>query len=179
MEQKKTCLASYFCLKNSGFEISTISDHMIFLQYYFPKFSQMHTGKIRDILDVSLSKQTLSKMQRIIMILWINRSPMQMKNFGTKFSWKSLIDIAAFCGKVKAFFPMLPRVCYQIRPRDAMVRLPDQTNVPLAGAPWAGLGDVGYPIMMTDSKTDMEPLPEWSWMLKYILGAPRSKIYIE
>ena len=37
----KTCLASYFGLKNSGFEISTISDHMIFLQYYFPKFSQV------------------------------------------------------------------------------------------------------------------------------------------
>ena len=69
--------------------------------------------------------------------------------------------------------------CYEIRPRDAMVRLPDQTNVPLAGAPWAGLGDVGYPIMMTDSKTDMEPLPDWSWMLKYILGAPRSMIYVE
>ena len=69
--------------------------------------------------------------------------------------------------------------CHQIRPRDAMLRLPDQTNVPLAGAPWAGLGDVGYPIMMTDSKTDMEPLPDWSWMLKYILGAPRSMIYVE
>ena len=69
--------------------------------------------------------------------------------------------------------------CYQIRPRDAMVRPPDQTNDPLAGAPWAGLGDVGYPIMMTDSKTDMEPFPDWSWMLKYILGAPRSKIYVE
>ena len=37
----KTCLASYFGLKNSGFEISTISDHMVFLQYYFPKFSQV------------------------------------------------------------------------------------------------------------------------------------------
>ena len=43
--------------------------------------------------------------------------------------------------------------CYQIRTRDAMVRRPDQTNVPLAGAPWAGLGDVGYPIMTTDFKT--------------------------
>ena len=69
--------------------------------------------------------------------------------------------------------------CHQIRPRDAMLRLPDQTNVPLAGAPWAGLGDVGYPIMMTDSKTAMEPLPDWSGMLKYILGAPRSMIYVE
>ena len=66
--------------------------------------------------------------------------------------------------------------CHQIRPRDAMVRLPDQTNVPLAGAPWAGLGDMGSPIMMTDSKTDMEPLPDWSGMLMYILGAP---IYVE
>ena len=37
----KICLASYFGLKNSGFEISTISDHMIFLRYYFRKFSKM------------------------------------------------------------------------------------------------------------------------------------------
>ena len=69
--------------------------------------------------------------------------------------------------------------CHQIRPRDAMLRPPDRTNVPLPGAPWAGLGDMGSPIMMTDSKTDMEPLPDWSWMLKYILGAPRSMIYVE
>ena len=69
--------------------------------------------------------------------------------------------------------------CCQIRPRDAMVRLPDQTNVPLAGAPWAGSGDVGYPRMMTDSKTAMEPLPDWSGMLMYILGAPWSMIYVE
>ena len=61
--------------------------------------------------------------------------------------------------------------CHQIRPRDTMLRLPDQINVPLAGAPWAGLADVGYPIMTTDSKTDMEPLPDWSWMSKYTLGA--------
>ena len=33
----------------------------------------------------------------------------------------------------------------------ALLRLPDQTNVPLAGAPWAGSGDMGYPIMMMDS----------------------------
>ena len=76
----------------------------------FNFITEKHTGKIRDILDVSLSKQTLSKMQRIIMILWINRSPMQMKNFGTKFSWKSLIDIARRRIKEKAFFPVLPRV---------------------------------------------------------------------
>ena len=35
------CLASYFGLKNSVFEISTISDHMVVLQYYFPKTSQV------------------------------------------------------------------------------------------------------------------------------------------
>ena len=35
----KICLASYFGLKNSGFEISTIFDHMVFVQYYFPKTS--------------------------------------------------------------------------------------------------------------------------------------------
>ena len=35
---------------------------------------------------------------------------MQMKNFGTKFSWKSLIDIARRRIKEKAFFPVLPRV---------------------------------------------------------------------
>ena len=40
--------------------------------------------------------------------------------------------------------------CHQIRPRDAMLRRPDQTNVPIAGAPWAGLGDMDYPIMMTE-----------------------------
>ena len=74
---------------------------------------------------------------------------------------------------------VVDRPGHQIRPRDAMLRRPDQTNVPLAGAPWAGLGDVGYPIMMTDSKTDMEPLPDWSGMLKYILGVPRSMIYVE
>ena len=52
--------------------------------------------------------------------------------------------------------------CHQIRFCDAMLRLPDQTNVPLAGAPWVGSGDVGYPIMMTDSKMDKEPLPDGS-----------------
>ena len=30
---------------------------------------------------------------------------------------------------------------------------------------------------MTDSKTAMEPHPDWSWMLKYILGAPISIVY--
>jgi len=69
----------------------------------------MHTGKMGDILDVLLSKQTLSIMQKIIMILWINRSQIS-KNFGNKFSWKSLIDIARRLIKEKAFFPVLPRV---------------------------------------------------------------------
>ena len=77
---------------------------------------------------------------------------------------------------------MLPVACH-IHLQQAslwwVLRLPDQTDAPLAAAPWAGLGSVGYPIMMTDSKTDMEPLPDWSGMLKYILGAPRSMIYVE
>ena len=40
-QKLKICLASYFGLKNYVFEISTISDHMVVLQYYFPKTSQV------------------------------------------------------------------------------------------------------------------------------------------
>ena len=39
----------------------------------------------------------------------------------------------------------------QIRPRDAIVRLPDQANVLLAASPWEGLEDGVDTIMTTDS----------------------------
>ena len=56
-------------------------------------------------------------------------------------------------------------------PRDAIVRLPDQANVLLAASPWEGLEDGADPIVTTDSRS-MGAIPDRSWMLCYILGAP-------
>ena len=64
----------------------------------------------------------------------------------------------------------------QIRPRDAIVHLPDQDNVLLAAALWAGLEDVDDPIMTTDSLI-VGSHSGWELDVVVYIGGTESMIY--